>query len=37
MAKVGIYYDETSIQGTDAPVQHDNSNYAGSYFLRSLR
>ena len=31
MAKVGFQYDEGSIQGTDAPVQHDNTNYPASF------
>jgi hypothetical protein len=31
MLKVGYQYDETgSIQGSDAPVQHDNTNYSAS-------
>jgi YD repeat-containing protein len=31
MSKVSYQYDESgSIQGTDAPVQHDNSNYGAS-------
>ncbi|HEV2883902.1 MAG TPA: DUF4214 domain-containing protein, partial [Pyrinomonadaceae bacterium] len=30
-SRAGFQYDETgSIQGTDAPVQHDNTNYASS-------
>lgn len=33
MSKVGFQYDETgSIQGTDAPVQHDNS-YDGNFLV----
>jgi YD repeat-containing protein len=31
MSKVGFAYDEDSIQGTDAPVQHDNTNYGASF------
>jgi YD repeat-containing protein len=32
MSKVGFQYDESgSIQGTDAPVQHDNTNYSASF------
>ncbi len=31
MSKVGFAYDEGSIQGTDAPVQHDNTNYPASF------
>lgn len=32
MSKVSYQYDESgSIQGTDAPVQHDNSNYTASF------
>jgi YD repeat-containing protein len=35
MAKVGYFYDNengaTSIQGNDAPVQHDNTNYTASF------
>jgi YD repeat-containing protein len=35
MSKVGFYYDNengaSSIQGTDAPVQHDNTNYSASF------
>ena len=31
MSKVGFQYDESgSIQGNDAPVQHDNTNYTAS-------
>jgi YD repeat-containing protein len=34
-AKVGYFYDNdngaSSIQGTDAPVQHDNTNYSASF------
>jgi len=34
-SKVGFFYDNengaTSIQGTDAPVQHDNTNYSASF------
>lgn len=34
MSKVGLEYDETgSIQGTDAPVQHDNTNYGASFLV----
>jgi YD repeat-containing protein len=34
MSKVGFEYDETgSIQGTDAPVQHDNINYTASFVV----
>ena len=33
-SKVGFNYDETgSIQGTDAPVQHDNTNYSASFVI----
>jgi YD repeat-containing protein len=32
MARVGFSYDESgSIQGSDAPVQHDNTNYASGF------
>lgn len=32
MSKVGFQYDEAgSIQGVDAPVQHDNTNYGSSF------
>ena len=35
MSKTGIYYDNenssTSIQGTDAPIQHDNTNYTANF------
>jgi len=31
MSKVGFAYDEGSIQGTDAPVQHDNTSYNSSF------
>ena len=32
MSKLAFFYDENgSIQGTDAPVQHDNSNYNASF------
>ena len=32
MAKVSYLYDQSgSIQGTDAPVQHDNPNYSSSF------
>src|ERR1043165_2247031 len=35
MSKVGFFYDNengaSSIQGTDAPVQHDNTNYSASF------
>lgn len=32
MSKVGYEYDETgSIQGTDAPVRHDNDNYSATF------
>ncbi len=32
MSKVGFSYDDTgSIQGTDTPVQHDNTNYTASF------
>jgi YD repeat-containing protein len=32
MSKVGFQYDETgSIQGNDAPVQHDNTNYTSGF------
>jgi hypothetical protein len=32
MSKVGFQYDETgSIQGTDAPVRHDNDNYGATF------
>jgi YD repeat-containing protein len=34
-AKVGLFYDNengaSSIQGTDAPVQHDNTNYSATF------
>jgi YD repeat-containing protein len=34
-AKVGFFYDNdngaSSIQGTDAPVQHDNTNYSATF------
>jgi YD repeat-containing protein len=31
-SKVAFFYDESgSIQGTDAPVQHDNTNYTASF------
>jgi YD repeat-containing protein len=34
MSKVGYLYDENgSILGTGAPVQHDNTNYAASFFV----
>ena len=33
-SKVGYQYDETgSIQGSDAPVQHDNTNYGSSFVV----
>lgn len=35
MSKVGFFYDNengaTSLQGSDAPVQHDNTNYSASF------
>ena len=32
MSRVGFSYDETgSIQGSDSPVQHDNTNYTSSF------
>jgi YD repeat-containing protein len=31
MSKVGFAYDAGSIQGNDAPVQHDNANYAQGF------
>jgi YD repeat-containing protein len=35
VSKVGFFYDNdngaSSIQGTDAPVQHDNTNYSASF------
>jgi hypothetical protein len=35
VSKVGFFYDNensaTSIQGTDAPVQHDNTNYSATF------
>jgi hypothetical protein len=35
VSKVGFFYDNensaTSIVGTDAPVQHDNTNYSASF------
>jgi hypothetical protein len=31
MSRLGFSYDEGSIQGTDAPVQHDNTNYNSSF------
>jgi YD repeat-containing protein len=33
MSRIGYTYDgQDSIQGTDAPVQHDNTNYNASFF-----
>jgi len=31
LAKVGLFYDGSAIQGNDAPVQHDNVNYSASF------
>ena len=35
MSKVALFYDNengaSSIQGTDAPIQHDNTNYSASF------
>lgn len=34
MSKVGFEYDEAgSIEGTDAPVQHDNTNYGATFIV----
>jgi YD repeat-containing protein len=34
MSRVGVQYDESgSIDGTDAPVQHDNANYTASFVV----
>jgi YD repeat-containing protein len=30
MSKISYQYDEGSIQGSDAPIQHDNTNYSAS-------
>ncbi|HKU77567.1 MAG TPA: LamG-like jellyroll fold domain-containing protein [Pyrinomonadaceae bacterium] len=33
MSKVAFFYDEGSIDGDDAPVQHDSTNYGSTFVL----